>query len=241
MAAADGAIELEGVAFAHEDWEMAATLGVPSGECLALIGPSGAGKSTILNLIAGFAAPRRGRVLIGGRDVTGLPPDRRPVTTVFQEHNLFAHLTAAQNVGLGLHPGLRLDRAGWAAVEAALAATGLEGLGPRLPEQLSGGQRQRVAIARALVRRRPVLLLDEPFSALGPALRREMLGLVTALREAHGLTVVLVSHDPADALAAAGRAAFVHAGQVLAEGPTAALLGRRDLPELAAYLGEAAL
>lgn len=233
-----GRIELHGLDYDDRGWRLTADLAVEGGDCLALIGPSGAGKSTLLSLIAGFARPQSGRIRVGGQDVTQLPPDRRPVTTVFQEHNAFAHLTVAQNVGLGLHPGLRLGPAEREAVERALAATGLDALAGRRPDQLSGGQRQRIGLARALVRRRPVLLLDEPFSALGPALRREMLRLVTELRLAHGLTVLLVSHDPEDARLAAGRSVFIDEGRLLAEGPTADLLARRDLPALAAYLGQ---
>ena len=118
-------------------------LRVARGECVAVIGPSGAGKSTLLALIAGFEMPESGRILIAGEDVTGLPPARRPVTSLFQEHNLFPHLSAAANVGLGVDPGLRLDDAARARVSAALDQVGLAGFEARLPAQLSGGERQR--------------------------------------------------------------------------------------------------
>ncbi|MGH6929604.1 MAG: ATP-binding cassette domain-containing protein, partial [Dongiaceae bacterium] len=123
-------------------------------------------------------------------------------------------------------------------VEAALEQVGLKGLGRRLPSQLSGGERQRVALARSLVRDRPVLLLDEPFAALGPALRREMLDLVRALQAARSLTVLLVSHQPDDALYAAGRTAFVYDGHVRQVGPTRELLDGAAGSELREYLGE---
>ncbi len=213
-------------------------LQVQDGEFLALIGPSGAGKSTLLALIAGFERAEAGSVLIGGRDVTHQHPSLRPVTMLFQDHNLFAHLDVAANVGLGIHPGLKLTAADRARVEAALEQVGLKDLGRRLPSQLSGGERQRVALARSLVRDRPVLLLDEPFAALGPALRREMLDLVRALQAARNLTVLLVSHQPDDALYAAGRTAFVHRGHVLQVGPTRDLLDGATGPELRDYLGE---
>src|SRR5690606_10209232 len=124
---------------------------------------SGAGKTTLLNLVAGFEKPESGRILIGGRDVTLLGPAQRPVSMVFQENNLFAHLSVEKNVGLGRSPSLRLKEADRAAIHDALARTGLSGKQKRLPSELSGGERQRVALARVLVRDRPVLLLDEPF------------------------------------------------------------------------------
>ena len=137
----------------------------------------------------------------------------------------------------GLDPGLRLDAAQRARVEEALVRVGLEGLAARKPAQLSGGQRQRVALARSLVRDRPLLLLDEPFSGLDPGLRLEMLDLVRRLQGEHGLTVVLVTHNPQDALRIAGQAAFLSAGRVLAAGPTRALLESREPAELRAFLG----
>jgi thiamine transport system ATP-binding protein len=231
-------IELAGVAFRYEDMQMRFDLHVGSGECLAIIGPSGAGKSTLLALIAGFERAEAGSIRIDGQDVTGLPPAARPVTMLFQEHNLFAHLTVAANVGLGIHPGLRLTAADRDKVEWALAEVGLAGFAERRPAQLSGGERQRVALARALVRNRPVLLLDEPFAALGPALRREMLDLVARLQEAQQLTVLFVSHQPEDALYAATRTAFVHDGRILQVAETAALFDGAAIPELRAYLGE---
>ncbi len=230
-------IDLSAVTFRYEDMAMSFTLHVDSGTCFAMIGPSGAGKTTLLSLIAGFERPLSGQVRIAGRDVTELAPAARPVTMLFQEHNLFAHLTAAENVGLGIHPGLKLGAADRERVRDALARVGLAGMERRLPRQLSGGERQRVALARSLVRDRPVLLLDEPFAALGPALRYEMLDLVDRLRTAAGLTVLLVSHQPEDARRIATRAAFVNAGKIVAEGPLPDLLDDPPARELAAYLG----
>ncbi|MEX2650246.1 MAG: thiamine ABC transporter ATP-binding protein [Alphaproteobacteria bacterium] len=230
-------VEVEAVTFRFEDMAMDFTLAAQTGACLGILGPSGAGKTTLLNLIAGFETALSGRIAIDGVDVTRLPPARRPVSMLFQEHNLFAHLSVAANVGLGIDPGLRLTREDRARVADALAHVGLGGLARRLPGQLSGGERQRAALARAFVRRRPVLLLDEPFAALGPALRREMLDLVDSLRRKAGLTVLMVSHQPEDARRIAERTAFVFEGRVLAEGPTAALLDAPPVAELAAYLG----
>lgn len=230
-------LEVTDLTFHYEDMTMVFDLKVAKGECLALLGPSGAGKSTLLNLIAGFEVPGSGRVAIGGRDVTNLSPAERPVTSLFQEHNLFAHLTVSENVGLGLDPGLRLGPAERAAVDEALQRVELAGMGGRLPAQLSGGQRQRVALARSLVREKPLLLLDEPFSALDPGLRRGMLDLVDQLRRERGLTVVLVSHNPQDAQHIAARTAFLYEGRVVAQGETRALLSAGEPAALRAFLG----
>ncbi len=230
-------LTLAGVVFRYEDLVMRFDLEVARGECVAVIGPSGAGKSTLLALIAGFEAPETGRIRIDGRDVTQEPPARRPVTSLFQDHNLFPHLTAAENVGLGIHPGLRLDAAARAKVAEALAHVGLSGLEQRLPGQLSGGERQRVALARSLVRRRPLLLLDEPFAALGPAQRYQMLDLVNALARGSGFTVLFVSHQPEDARHAATRVLFLEAGRILCDGPTEAIFAPPLPAPLAAYLG----
>src|SRR5690606_13784007 len=128
-----------------------------------------------------------------------LAPARRPVSMVFQENNLFAHLSVEANVGLGRSPALKLAADDRRQVSEALARTGLSGKEKRLPAELSGGERQRVALSRALVRERPVLLLDEPFASLGPALRREMLDLVRDLQAERGMTILMVSHHPDDA------------------------------------------
>src|SRR5215470_10771136 len=231
-------IDLAAVMFCYEDMQMLFDLHVESGEWLALIGPSGAGKSTLLSLIAGFERAESGAIRIDGADVTRVHPAVRPVTMLFQDHNLFAHLDVAANIGLGIHPGLKLKADDRAKVDWSLAQVGLEGFNRRLPAQLSGGERQRVALARSLVRKRPVLLLDEPFAALGPALRREMLDLVRALQQSQNLTVLLVSHQPEDALYAAPRTAFVHDGHILQVAETRSLFDGAAVPELRAYLGE---
>ena len=235
------AVELENVDFRYRDrgGEMSMTfdLSVPVGISLAIIGPSGAGKSTLLSLIAGFDRPASGRIRIGGRDVTADEPALRPVSMVFQDNNLFTHLDVWTNVALGLSPKLALDGRQREAVAASLSRVGLAGFEARLPGQLSGGERQRVALARALVRNRPVLLLDEPFAALGPAQRVAMLGLVAALQRETGVTLLIVSHQPDDAKAVAAQTAFLDAGRVVAVRPTAELFAARDIPALTEYLG----
>ena len=230
-------IELSHVTFRYEDMEMRFDAQFQTASFTAVIGPSGGGKSTLLNLIAGFEAPESGRVLIDGQDVTALPPDQRPVSMIFQDNNVFAHLDLWQNVALGVSASLKLDAAQKARVDAALAEVGLGALMHRKPGEVSGGARQRVAGARALVRDRPVLLLDEPFAALGPALRRDMLDLVSSMQRARGLTVVMVTHQPEDALAAASHTAFLENGHIVALRPTAELFAAKDLPGLRDYLG----
>jgi thiamine transport system ATP-binding protein len=230
-------LEVKELAFRYEDMAMRFDLAVERGAFLSIIGPSGAGKSTLLSLIGGFERPLKGQVLVDGMDITALAPAERPCTTLFQDHNLFAHLSVERNVALGIDPNLRLTNAQQAEVRQSLADVGLGGMEHRLPGQLSGGERQRAAIARCLVRHRPILLLDEPFAAVGPGLRREMLDLVRALQARLGLTVLMVTHDPGDARHAGGRTAFVHAGQVVLVDETERVLGS-TMPEIRTYLGD---
>jgi len=212
-------LTLEALDIVQGDFRLRANWSVRTGERVALIGPSGAGKSTLLSVIAGFFAARSGRVLWDGVDLTGAPPGRRPVAMLFQDGNLFPHLTAGQNVGLGIRPDLRLSPPDRVRVAAALERVGLGGMAERKPASLSGGQQSRVALARVLVQSRPLLLLDEPFSALGPALRAEMLDLVAELCAEKGATLLMVSHAPEDARRIADRIVLVDEG--LAEPPVA--------------------
>ncbi len=213
-------VRLDKVRFSYGQASMEFDTLFKAGEITALMGPSGSGKSTLLNLVAGFEMPDAGRVLIGAEDVSRAGPSERPVSMVFQENNLFAHLTVAQNVGLGRSPALRLTPAEHEAINAALDQVGLSGKGDRLPAALSGGERQRVALARVLVRDRPVLLLDEPFASLGPALRDEMLDLMSRLHAETGMTVVFVTHQPEDARRLSSALVFLEDGRISETGPT---------------------
>lgn len=218
------------------DWRLSADFTIPTGARVALIGPSGAGKSTLLGAIAGFQEPDSGRVLWNGDVLTGLAPGERPVSILFQDNNLFPHLTAAENVGVGVRPGLRLDAADRNRVAQALERVGLAGLEDRKPGQLSGGQAARVALARALLRHKPLMLLDEPFGALGPALRVEMLDLLAELVDETGATLLIVSHEPDDAKRIADQVVFVADGRAHAPAATDEIFA--DPPAaLAAYLG----
>ena len=229
-------IKLEDVGFRYEDMAMNFDLQVAKGELVGIIGPSGAGKSTLLSLIAGFDAPLSGRLSIAGNDMKGVTPDRRPVSMIFQDHNSFAHLDVWTNVALGISPDLKLEPSQRELVDTALARVGLSDFKSRKPTELSGGERQRIAIARALVRDKPVLLLDEPFTALGPALRREMLDLIKGIQVERKLTVLMVTHQPEDAKYAATRIAFVQDGRVAHFLPTKQFFAASAPAEISAYL-----
>jgi len=195
-------LKLENLTFRYRDadalHEYHFDLDVGPGMIAGLTGRSGSGKSTCLDLIAGFLQPSGGVLEIAGRDVLALPPGARPVTILFQQNNLFDHLSAADNVGLGLNPSLRLNAAEKDAVASALARVGLAAQAAAPAKRLSGGERQRVALARCLVRNRPVLLLDEPFSALDAETRGEMLELVREIVSDNNLAALMVTHDARD-------------------------------------------
>jgi len=230
-------LKLSEVRFAYDDWQIRFDLVVAPGWFVAVIGPSGAGKSTLLNLVAGFEQPSSGSISINGLEVGKLAPAKRPVTMLFQENNLFAHLDVHTNVALGISPSLKLNDADKDRIAIAFDRVGLSGMEQRRPGELSGGQRQRAAIARALVRDKPLLLLDEPFAALGPALKNDMLDLVSEIHRERHMTVLMVTHDPQDARSAASHTVFLDEGRVVALDETKALFARKDLPGLKAYLG----
>lgn len=214
------------------------SLAAEPGAWLAVVGPSGAGKTTLLNLIGGFLAPSSGRLRFEGRDLLPLAPAARPVTTLFQGHNLFAHMSAADNVGLGLDPGLRLNGKQKTAVAGALARVGLADRAAAHPGDLSGGEQQRVALARALVRRRAVLLLDEPLGQLDPSLRRQTLELIAEIHREHRLTILMVLHTPIEAVEFVDHYIFVASGAVAASFTPAELNSRRLPRDVLSYLGD---
>jgi thiamine transport system ATP-binding protein len=229
-------LRLDHLVLAEPGFRLVADWSVPAGARVALIGPSGAGKSTLLNAIAGFAVPQAGRILWDGADLGAMAPGARPLTILFQDQNLFPHLTVRQNLALGLSPRGAVDAAAGARIAAVLDRVGLAGMGGRRPAELSGGQQGRAALARALLRARPLLLLDEPFAALGPALKAEMLDLVAEVAGDTGATVLMVTHDPADARRFAGQTVLVADGIAAPPVATGALFA--DPPAaLRGYLG----
>ncbi|MGD6737446.1 thiamine ABC transporter ATP-binding protein [Photobacterium leiognathi subsp. mandapamensis] len=207
------------------------------GDIAALIGPSGAGKSTLLALIAGFLVPDSGDITINGASICQLEPAKRPLSMLFQEHNLFPHLSVFENIALGINPKLKLTTEQKQRVIDSAKQVGIDSYLERLPEQLSGGQRQRVALARCLLRDRPLLLLDEPFSALDPALRAEMLTLVKQLAKEKNITVLMITHSPDDARKIADKCIFIDDGKIKTAGVTQTILDNPSIPELKKYLG----
>ena len=229
-------LKLESATIRNGSFTLTSDLTVPDSATVAVIGPSGAGKSTLIEGIAGFLPVTQGRITWDGTDITGHPPGARPVAMLFQEDNLFPHLTLAQNVGLGLSPNLRLSQGDKTRVTAALERVGLAGMDTRKPGELSGGQRSRAALARVMLQDKPLLLLDEPFAALGPALRMEMLDLVAEIARETGATLLMISHAPEDARRITTQAILVASGAAHAPQPTADLLDDPP-PVLRDYLG----
>ena len=208
-------IKLDKVAFHYKQMPMYFDLHIKMGERVAVVGASGAGKSTLLNLIAGFEYADSGEIWLNGKNHSKNPPHLRPVSMLFQENNLFMHLTVQQNIALGLQPNLKLNPQQNEQVKQVADAVGLGEFLTRLPTQLSGGQKQRVALARCLLRDQPILLLDEPFSALEPSLRQEMLQLLQQLCVQKNLTVLLVTHQPDELQGYVDRILTVENGRIV--------------------------
>ena len=213
-------------------------LDICRGEFFSILGPSGCGKTTTLRLIGGFEQPSSGDVLIRGKPMSGTPPYRRPVNTVFQSYALFGHMTVIDNVGFGLKvkncpKAERDDR-----VRHALRLVQMENMTSRYPHQLSGGQQQRVALARALVNRPAVLLLDEPLGALDLKLRKEMQMELANLHQELGLTFVMVTHDQEEALSLSDRIAVMNRGRIEQVGSPRSIYDRPQTPFIAEFIGD---
>jgi putative spermidine/putrescine transport system ATP-binding protein len=225
------------VAFGAVEVLKGISLEVAPGEFVALLGSSGCGKTTLLRAISGFAEVRAGRVLVAGRDITGLPPERRGMAMVFQSYALWPHMSTAQNIayGLRLRGMARADRV--RRVEEILALLGLEGLGERPVTRLSGGQRQRVALGRALAINPGILLLDEPLSNLDARIRQTVRHEIKALQGKLGITAIHVTHDREEAMVLADRIAIMDQGAIVQLGPPEEVYNRPASPFVAAFMG----
>jgi putative spermidine/putrescine transport system ATP-binding protein len=213
-------------------------LAIPSGEFFSLLGPSGCGKTTTLRMLAGFEAPDAGRIRVGGRDVTALPPERRDMGMVFQSYALFPHRTVAENVAFGLRMrGLPKSEI-IPRVRQALEIVRLQGMEDRKPAQLSGGQQQRVALARAIVINPAVLLCDEPLGALDKKLRQAMQFELKALHRRLGLTLVYVTHDQEEALTMSDRIAVMRQGRIAQLGTPREIYDRPVSRFVADFIGD---
>ncbi|MFV0300807.1 MAG: ABC transporter ATP-binding protein [Paracoccus sp. (in: a-proteobacteria)] len=214
-------------------------LSIEPGQLVTLLGPSGCGKTTTLRMLAGLETPTEGAILIGGQDVTRLPPNRRDVTMVFQSYALFPHMTVFGNIAYGLESdGIKKAEARQMAGKG-LELVGLSGLGDRLPSELSGGQQQRVAVARALVLEPQVLLLDEPLSNLDARLRRRVRTEIRELQQRLGFTAVYVTHDQDEALAVSDRIVVMKDGMIAQDGPPRDLYEAPASEFIADFIGEA--
>ena len=214
------------------------SLEIAAGEYITLLGPSGCGKTTLLNVLGGFVEPGSGRVEIGGKDVTYVPPAKRPTTTVFQDYALFPHMSLLDNVGFRLRMAGRPRRERHDKAQSALALVGLEDAAKKRPHQLSGGQRQRVALARALAVEPDVLLLDEPLGALDLKLRRQMQDELKSIQRQVGTTFVHVTHDQEEAMAIADRIVVMNAGRIEDDGAPARVYLRPRTLFAAGFMGE---
>lgn len=203
------------VTFNYEEMPMQFNLAVSKGELIAIIGESGAGKSTLLNLIAGFDLPTSGEIWLEDCNHTQTEVANRPVSMLFQDNNIFPHLTVAENIGLGLVPSLSLNTKQHAQVGKIAEKMGIAEFLHRRADQLSGGQKQRVALARTLLRDKPILLLDEPFSALDPKRREELQRLVAELCQERQLTLLMVTHQIEESRALFDRVICVENGTIL--------------------------
>jgi len=213
------------------------SLEIREGELVTFLGPSGCGKTTALRIIAGFETPTSGRVLIGGQDVSHLPPHTRNTAMVFQSYAIFPHLTVAENVAFGLQMRSVPKRDISIRVRAILDLVELGGMEHRAPEQLSGGQQQRVALARAIITEPRVLLFDEPLSNLDAKLREQMRGEVRNLQRRLGITSVYVTHDQAEAMALSDRIVVMQAGRVQQEGSPFEIYARPANRFVADFIG----
>ncbi|MCW3474946.1 ABC transporter ATP-binding protein [Limobrevibacterium gyesilva] len=233
-------IQLETIGKRFGDFEAvrSVSLTIGEGEFVSLLGPSGCGKTTTLRIVAGFETPSSGRLLIGGRDMTGVPVERRGLSMVFQNYALFPHLSVFENVAFGL----KLKRIAKPEIEErvrkALDQVGLVGFDGRSPRQLSGGQQQRVSLARALVVNPSVLLMDEPLSNLDLKLREQLRSEIRSLQRSLGITAIYVTHDQDEAMAMSDRIAVMNAGRIEQVGAARDIYERPRTTFVASFIGQ---
>jgi spermidine/putrescine transport system ATP-binding protein len=214
---------------------------VPPGSYVVLLGPSGSGKTTLLSILGGFTPPGRGRILLGGKDITAMPPAQRPTATVFQDYALFPHLSIGENVGFGLSVRKVAAAQVRKQVDAALALVGLDGFATRPIAAASGGQRQRIALARALVIEPSLLLLDEPLGALDLSLRRQMQEELRRIQRSQGRTFIHVTHDQEEAMAIADLVVIMNRGRIEDMGPPQRIYQQPRTRFAASFLGESSV
>ena len=209
-------------------FRLTADFEIERGSLISIVGPSGAGKSTILNALAGFIPLTSGVIKWNGSDITKLDPGFRPLSILFQDYNLFSHLTVKDNIAIGLRPNLKLDDLETEMVNSVIEEVGLSKFKFIKPFQLSGGQRTRVSLARSIVRSKPILLLDEAFSGLGPALRSEMIKLIKDKSIKEGITLIMVSHHIKDAIELDQKVIFVNDGETMKPTNVSIFINSRD-------------
>ena len=236
-------LEIESIQKDYTDFSLAMSLSCEKGETVVILGPSGGGKTTFLRILAGLIAPDCGRILLEGRDITGLPPQQRGVGLVFQDFALFPHYDVAGNVAYGLkarQPRPRPPEIA-AQVESLLSRFSLAGFGGRRIEGLSGGERQRVALARAMAVSPGLMLFDEPLGSLDATLRKELRSELRVLQRELGYTSISVTHDQEDALAVADRVVIMRDGRMLQTGTPEEIYARPKTAFVASFFGDSNL
>ena len=217
-------------------FRLTADFEIERGSLISIVGPSGAGKSSLLNALAGFIPLTSGVIKWNGSDFTKLDPGLRPLSILFQDYNLFSHLTVKDNIAIGLRPNLKLNDLETDLVNSVIEEVGLSKFKFIKPFQLSGGQRTRVSLARSIVRSKPILLLDEAFSGLGPALRSEMIKLIKDKSIKEGITLIMVSHHIKDAIELDQKVIFVNDGETMKPTNVSNFINSRD-ENIRGYIG----
>lgn len=207
-------LEFKDIQLPRTSFNCVANFKILPGSRVILMGRSGSGKTSLFSLLAGFEKPTKGRILWKSQDLTALPPQQRPLTMLFQNYNLFPHLTVFQNVCLGVRPSLKLNTHEKKQVMDALDELQIQHLKDQYPSRLSGGEIQRAALARSFLRPSEILILDEPFAALGPRMRQEMVHLLLDLQKKKNLTLLMATHHPEDALNLGERLIFLEEGHI---------------------------